>query len=139
MADAVQDDLRDAALTVGAFLPGLVVDGARQALERTPPRRCIHLAEREWKRRWIGPRVERDALVDGERLVDRKLADQQGRRSRRRILRGLQSRERRRRTGGARDSNDGGERQPSRQDHFLRALAPEARCVQGNRLCHGGR
>ena len=87
----------------------------------------------------LGPEFERDALVDGERLVDRKLADQQGRRSRRRILRGLQSGERRRRTGGARDSNDGGERQPSRQDHFLRALAPEARCVQGNRLCHGGR
>ena len=126
MADAVEDDLGDGALAVGAFLAGFVIDGAGQALERAGTGRRIDLAEREGRSGRVRAAIDRNMLVDRQRLVDWKLADEQRRRRGRcfSFSPGADFAEGRRRIGRTRDGHDPGKRKGTRQDHFLWALAP---------------
>src|SRR6185369_12635498 len=87
----VQDNLSDGALAVVVLAARLIVDRARETLERLLARSFVAL-ELERRRSRIGPAGERDSLVDLERLIGGELPDEKWRRSRRRSLGSLGAR-----------------------------------------------
>src|SRR4029079_15957984 len=80
--DSVQNDLSDRALAVRILGARLIIDGARETLQRLAARRRIAL-EHEGPCSRIGSRRNGNRLVDLERLLGRDLLQEQWGRRRR--------------------------------------------------------